>query len=470
MCSSPFSKSIGQPSSSPFAPGLSITNGVEPACPCEAHSGNRCWYIDANADSVGAVGTINHPFNCFTNVVGYLDTISSYHQGLLHGGDFLYIKGTFKGSLNINGMRNQNIAMYRANQGDSGNPTVIKTWPGNARAVFDGEFLMSDMLYITNALGVKIQNVEVTRCNTRGIYIAENVKFADVNNVVVHHCQGDGISGLGGGIMFVLTSGTHNFSLHNSLFYCNMQNLIGGNNNIGGVSILSESTATANSIINIYNNVIHGEVNGIRHKHSGNMYMNAFNNLIYNCSQGFLLRAYKMNAIYNNILLNDTLAFGCDAENQQGDFTANIYNNTIINSLHCLNTGSGSGRGNYKRTIAFYNNIYYSPASSNVLSLGRWSNEVFDIAGWSSSFNDFYCIDSSVFLYYPPNLSKSPLDAMVYLNDNTSKFFDPGFQNVNMFALSISDSSKCRNFDKFKKDIGALPFGTEFTVDTNLYY
>jgi hypothetical protein len=465
------------PSSRPFSPGFSIANGIEPACSCEAKKGNRCWYIDANADTTGANGSASKPYNNFTKVVGFLGTGTVAHRGFMNTGDVLYVKGTFTWTKNVNGVNNQNIYWYPSTAGDTSNPTVIKTWPGNMRAIFDGEYHMNNMVYVYQDTAVKIQNIEVVHDSGRGIFIDYGVTKVDINNVYIHDNMGDGNIGEGGGVcVFMASHQKFNFSIHNSVFCRNYQNKIGTDNNISGLVIYSDSVngdggaPLAGSVVNVYDNIIHDEVRGIRHKHAGNIAMNAYGNLIYNCISGFYLRAYYANNIHNNILMNDTTAFDCDAEGAEGPFLANIFNNTIVNDHYCLNTGINSSV--YTRTIKFYNNIFYSPNSITAFVFGTAASEYFPMSGWTSRYNCYYVNNDASFEIHPVSVRDDFIKAATYMSDTKSKIFNPGFVDINKFNVSLSSTSACRGFDATQSphvDIGALPFGSSFTIDTNVY-
>ncbi|MCB0343586.1 MAG: hypothetical protein KDD66_00640 [Bdellovibrionales bacterium] len=379
------------------APNLLFADGIEPgdAAQCEAPNG-QCWYVDAQAPS-GGNGTYSAPYNSFEKVVGYMDAGNDYHSGLIKGGDYLYVRGTF-------GAEAGQLHLGRGFQGGTpSNPTVIKSWRGFPRAVFDGGHSRSDLI-VVRALsddlsrGVVIRNVEITRAAGRGIYVDENVEHVVIEGVVAHDGLGDGFSGVGGGVLLSMVSASHDFTVRNSLFFNNRVDPKGGENNIGGLSILSEPEAKNGSIVRVYNNTFRDEHIAVRHKHSGRIKMHASGNLISDSDIGFYVRALD-NEIDNNQLVRVGTAFMLVAENQKGDAYANIHDNDVLDSLVLLDTGYDST--GFERRVDFTNNFYSSSRSvDGIIQLGRYGSNEFDTDYWNSAGNTFEFDESnSTFLY-----------------------------------------------------------------------
>ncbi len=379
------------------APNLLFADGIEPGDPSACESpGGTCWYVDAQAPS-GGDGSYTAPFNSFETVVGFMDGNNDYHSGLIKGGDYLYVRGTFKSG-------NGQLHVGRGFQaGTASNPTVIKSWRGNPRAVFDGEHSRSDLI-VVRALsddpssGVLIRNIEVTRAAGRGIYVDENVENLVLEGLVVHDGLGDGFSGIGGGVLLSMVSAQHDFTVRNSLFFGNRVNPTGGENNIGGLSILSEPSAKNGSIVRVYNNTFRDEHIAVRHKHSGNIRMHASGNHISDSDIGFYVRALD-NEIDHNHLLRVGTAFMLVAENQKGDAFADIHDNDVLDSGVMLDTGYDTT--GFERRVSFRNNYYSSTRHvDGIIQLGRYSSNEFDTESWSSSGNQFeYDPSTSTFLY-----------------------------------------------------------------------
>ncbi|MHC4738478.1 MAG: hypothetical protein ACYS9Y_06205, partial [Planctomycetota bacterium] len=211
------------------------SEGIEPGDPSqgEAPPGKTNWYVDANAPD-GGDGSYANPYNSFEQVVGWMNG-TNYVTGLIRGGDYLYVKGTFSASNHVEGTNNMDVHIGRAIQaGTLAQPTVIKSWLGSPRAVFDSEYLKNDIIKLRAlSLGGQfiIQNIEVKRANGRGIYVGENVAGCEVITVVIRDGHGDGIVGTGGGILFRLNEGEPHYVMRNSLVYNNDISPEGGTNN-----------------------------------------------------------------------------------------------------------------------------------------------------------------------------------------------------------------------------------------------
>lgn len=376
------------------SPNLLFADGVEPGDPAECEAANgRCWYVDAQAAG-GGDGSFSAPFNSFEAVVGYMEG-EDYKPGLLQGGDHLYVRGTFRGPV---------IHIARGPQaGTPDNPTVIKSWRGTSRAVFDGEHSRSDLITVralsdAPVRGVLIRNIEVKNAAGRGIFIGENVEKAIVEGVVVHDGIGDGFSGVGGGVSLTMVSQLHDFTVRNSLFINNRVNPEGGENNIGGLSILSEPEAKNGSIVRVFDNTFRAEHIAVRHKHSGNIRMHARGNLITDSEVGFYVRAFE-SEIESNQLINVGTAFMLVAENQNGNTLARIRGNDVLESEVLLDTGfDGTG---FQRRIEFVDNYYSSTLPvDGIIRLGRYASNEFNTGFWNSSGNTFaFDPAASTFLY-----------------------------------------------------------------------
>lgn len=449
-----------------FAPGLLYKDGIEPGDPsvCEAPAGSRCWWVDADAPA-GGNGSYASPYNSFETVVGYTNpATASYVAGQISDGDYLYVKGTFSMASYDEIRHKTTIAFGRPSQlGSVSNPTVIKSWRGTARAVFDGEYVRRDLISVnSNALvadaAVKIQNVEVTRADGRGIAILENINSAEVINVVVHHTRGNG-DGTLGGIYFRMNEGTPQYVLRNSLIYSNDQNPLGGWTNRGGISILSEGSVGDGSTITIHDNEIYNEMNAIRHKHSGNITFEAYNNLIHDSFSGFYLRAYYSNLIHHNVIYNVNFGVLSVAENQQGDSNAEIYHNTFYNSLVTVNTGTDIT--SYARNINFHDNISYYPGTTDgMIHLGRWNSNPFDINGWASANNIFYSASPGTTFLYHQGTPYNFTNGMAYLGDMTSIWASPQFQDAANHDFNLLNTSPAIGAGTGGTSIGAFEYAS----------
>lgn len=343
------------------AQGLLFPNGIEPgnAWDCEAPAGSTCYWVDSDAPG-GGNGSYNSPFNSFEEVAGW-QTGSTFHPGLISGGDFLYVRGYFDANDHDEQYHNMRIHLARGFQGGTPQyPTTIKSWRGHPRAVFDGRHWLNDFVHVRaldndHNYGVRVQNIEITRSGGRGIDIGTNVRYADVAGVVVHDGLGNGVLGEGGGVYFRAQSTQHDFTVRNSLFYNNKVDPSGSYNNIGAIGILSSLGAAAGSRVVVRHNVIHDEIIGVRHKHSGSVQMYAHNNEIYNVDRGFYFRSHDSH-VYDNLLYNAAEAFYLESENQTGHIKANIFHNRIFNSGRLLNPGWEAT--SYPTTVSLQDNIF----------------------------------------------------------------------------------------------------------------
>ncbi|MDP2876526.1 MAG: right-handed parallel beta-helix repeat-containing protein, partial [Holophaga sp.] len=387
-----------------FNPGLLWRTGNAPAPSIPLPSGNRAWYVDAAAPD-GGDGSEARPFNSFEVVCGWTGPGGTgMNSGLMRGGDHLYLTGEFKASVQPNPdlyqTKNMTIIVWGNASGTPAQPTLITTWPGKPRAVLNGEHLLRDLIQLRRATGVRIDSLEVKNAASRGIQIAEYTAWAEVVNCEVHHTKGDGILGTGGGINFTMASSTlvNDYTIRNCAFYANHQNQVGGDGNVGGISILSEGWARSGSIIRIFDNIVFDEKKAIRHKHSGNIRMEAHHNLIHSSQTGFYLRAYHDNQIHHNLVLDCRDGFMLEKENLQGDFSATIHHNTLVGCAGAV--GYTHDSMPYPMRCGFTDNLFANPSVAEVLVLGRWTSGLYDIADWSSARNLFQHANASTFLWH----------------------------------------------------------------------
>jgi len=403
-----------------FGPEALFPNGIEPgdASQCEAPSGNRCWYVYSQASS-GGDGSFGSPFRSFEEVAGY-EVNNDYTPGLLRGGDYLYVRGTFSASNHNPRSSSQKILLARPSQGGSlSRPTIIKSWRGFPRAVFDGEYQYIDMIGVRglggNQAAVRIQNIEFTRGLGRAISVADGVGHADLIGIVGHKTQGNGIMGTGGVVNFDMRQGVTNFSVMNSLFYQNNINPTGHPNNIGAVGITSEKTAEDGSNIEVAFNVFQNEENAIRQKHSGNIRMEAHNNKISDCVAGFHLRAFE-NQVRSNLIENVKVAFRISEGNTNGDTLDNISSNEINNARHFITKIANT---DFIHEYRVFDNTFTSDNAGIVFNMGEFSNIDFNPEYWQSARNVFN-VNSSTFLIIKGKKYDFS-SAMETLNDTSSQ-------------------------------------------------
>ncbi len=444
--------------------GLLYPDGIEPGDPSvsEAPPGKRAWYVDADAPE-GGDGSYGAPFNSFEVVAGRVEG-GSYYSGLISGGDYLYLKGTFRGSRHDPVARSMQVRLERGFQGGTAaQPTVIKSYRGTPRAVLDGEWLLDDLLVIRGSAatpfgGVRIENIEVTRQVRTGVTIDEFVVDAEVVGLLGHDGIGDGNSGISGAVMFMMRDSLHRFRLRNCLIHDDDVLPVGPRgsiNNIGGVCVLAEPSALDGSTITISNNVIHHEHIAIRHKHSGNVTMEATGNVIHDVDIGFYLRSH-VNDIHHNVLYDAGDAFVLESENQTGDEDARIHHNTVHGCVRMLATSVEPT--SYARGAHLHDNLFANPlAGDGILTLGPYASSTYDLVDWTSDHNVFdFDLSTPRFLVHR-GVPMPFGTAMPYLSDSTSTAGPVEFVDAANHDFRLTPTSRAVGAGTGGGDVGAIP-------------
>ncbi len=151
-------------------------------------------------------------------------------------------------------------------------------------------------------------------------------------------------------------------------------------------------------------------------------------------------------------------------ENLQGNFIADIYNNTIVDCNGAIYTTSDPS--DFGMGINFYENIYSSDRTDNVIALGRWSSNIFDISHWKASNNIYEHPGSSQFFIHQ-GTPYAFLDAMIQFGETSSVSDTPGFIDHSTLDVRLSENSIARDFGVDGVDLGALPYGSEYIVNIN---
>ena len=417
-----------------YNPGLIWEDGIEPgvASDCEASAGNSCWWVDCDLPSGGA-GTYADPDNDFKEIVGYTNESSSYIQGSIGSGDYLYIKGTCALSDHVDYTREiipLEIGRY-TQCGTPADPTVIKSWKGTARAVFDLEGAATDpAIYVRghngDCDGIRIQNIEIANHNGDGIRIFERVLTSEVISNYIHGGNADG-NGTNGSITIFSESGgpvgqLYNHTVRNNHLFDNDNNPIGGEGNRGGISHVFDKNnfASSSSTAKFYNNIIDGEVNCIRDKHSGEQNVEVYWNLIKNCaSTAFYLRGWNHDLHHNVIHDIAGTAFYYSPEDQKAAVSITIRNNTVFNAPNFISETSDSPI--YDWIFDVDDNLYINRTGTTAIVLAQYSVLTYDINDWSSSYN-WFDIDASTtnFLIHQA-ISYDLLNGWAFLSDTTSR-------------------------------------------------
>lgn len=444
-----------------FNPGLLYPTGIEPgiASECEATAPNRCWWVDGNAaDSPTADGTFNDPYNSFEIVTGYRSS-STFTAGQMTGGDHIYVTGTFDMNNHvINGGKSIQLYLGRPEQGGTAeNPTVIKSYKGQARAVFDGDFLtgiantegdQAGLIVVQTSSNtpidhVLIQNVEVKNADGLGINIGERALTVTIESVIVHDTALRLGSANSGGIKLTLKQNSPLMTVKNSLLYGNYRNPGGAdffsssNNNYGGINILGGNDSEDESKVIIKDNIILDEYYSIRHKKSANIESEIETNIIDTARVAFYARSYKSNIFRHNLVRNiSTPAVVIDAENQNGDLCIGIYNNTVVDSQRLVDTGFTDMGG---RLLFVFNNIFSSSTERFPIALSKdSSDDPYDIGQWTSSHNIFNVSGTTILKNLGTEYNFD--ESMNILRDTTSFTGNPLFVNeIGSFTTPITD-------------------------------
>lgn len=332
--------------------GLLFTDGIEPTSSTlfPLASGKRIWYVDLDAPANGD-GSEGSPLNHFTDLVGYWDG-SNYTQGTLGfvGGDQIWVTGTGTPAKHVNGATNMNIDMRRAAQfGTAAEPTVIRSWKGQSRAKFDGQYTDRIGIYagLTSGTtaGIVVLNVEVTGCTEPGIYMDDYLAYVRVVSCYTHlnYALSGGPLESYGGIRVRCSRGGLDVEVYNNKTTRN--NTSNGvdyqltGNNIGGISLLCQNLASSTSTVKFYSNDCYDETYLIRHKHSGACSFESYSNKLDTGVVAQYVRASGTNTIHDNIVSNVGIDVELEAENQTQRRTLIYTDNDLTEVDKVISTG-----------------------------------------------------------------------------------------------------------------------------------
>jgi len=377
---------IPDPAPSP-TPTPTPTPGLDPA--------NRAWYVDSAAVD-GGDGSEGAPCNSFEQVAGYWQN-GNYITGELRGGDHLYIIGTFYAGQHVEGVKNMTLHLNRGTQGGTiDNPTRII----GVNAVFDGQYVAQDLVKIAALSNdpiesVVISGITVTNAVGRGMFIDDYVLNSEVKSCSFTDTRGNPSLGAGGGLTVAVLRDVRHHSINNCSFSGNYQTQsFSANNNLGGLTILSEPGADPTSSVTVINNAFNDEINAIRHKHSGNIHMSAHSNTFTNIINAFYIRALS-NDIFNNIITGCTTAFYAEAESQGGNSDIQLTGN-VVNAMKFLDTGNS--QTTFARRIAIAENDYIGPPTPSIL-LGQWSSNKYNLADFVSNGGNTFTTSEPVIVH-----------------------------------------------------------------------
>jgi hypothetical protein len=369
--------------------GLLWADGVEPADSSlhELQGGNRIWYVDFDAGANGD-GSSGSPFN----------TLATLNNGAASGyapGDHWWLTGTADRT-NVN---HRILVTDPDVLGSTTNPLVIRSWKGQSRVVFNGNYT-----HVTCATvqmdgadqpnkGVVIINIESQRSyQSCGIYVGEdsggNIGFVRIISCYAHHnyALNGGPNDTYGGIRVCATDITCDIEVRNCEVHDNNRASEGGSvqesNNIGGISLLSEIGGEG-SAVKFYSNRIYNECHAIRHKHCGRVLFESYWNSISDSLVGHFIRATTMNEVRHSLVVgcSSVIHISPELQGSQGNQlrTIDAHHLTIVDTdkiLSCADTFS------FADLTGFDAIIYYYPGRTGVLGdWGEASGQNFPIAG-----------------------------------------------------------------------------------------
>lgn len=446
-------------------PGLIWADGIEPgtASTCEATGGSTCYWVDCDAVTDGD-GSFANPYWGFETVAGYMNG-GSFVQGSLLGGDFLYVKGTCDSAESTEDATGplKVLKIKRAAQyGTLTHPTVVKSYKGTSRAIFD---MQQDTAIVsaieledaTEAAGkyVHIQNVLVQDYYNRGID-CHGPTGCSLYNVEIKDGKANGDGVLGSAVFFAEGTQAYTHSVDRSYFHDNNVSPSGGANNQGSICLLSETTADAASVFNVTNSKFENEIKGIRHKHNGVITNNVVGNLFLNNDQAMYLRA-DTTVAHNNVMVNTTdWVFDMCSENLSTKVDLTAYNNTVYTSPRFVQTSCAPQDEDHHLTL--YNNIFDDTSTSGViLGLATNSAEGFGLDDIIHDHN-MYNIGSSAQTSFMEreNTVRSFTNSMSDFSDSTSAVDDPEMTNPAGGDYSLDADSPARTFGRSSLYVGAI--------------
>jgi hypothetical protein len=511
--------------------------GIEPgdASVCQAPGGNRCWYVDAQAPA-GGNGSYSSPFRSFERIAGrYGDSAigngpGNYIQGDLYVncGDHILVKGIFRATENEEATRKTQLLLLQPcgsppGQDFSGRTLVIKSWPGQPRAIFEGDipgpYQDGDVIppldlrrtgYLIDIgteqsvfRSVRIENIEFNRAFSGGIRIYDHVERAEIVGVEVHNTHNFGRSAWNGGVVLFARSARHQYIVRNGLFHHNYEgyDCVGECEfqNIAGINVLGEVPGDAldGSTVEIRDNVVHNEKMGIIHKHTANAAFSAHNNLIYNVNTAFLLRE-KDNFVHHNIIHHSTSAVSLYwTLKLDNSISGRIHHNTVYNCRRLLDSHPDEAVNPPRvRSLDFENNIFFnngfgssngvyflSPETDPGVSLSTWRfgpdlysypfPERSDANGFGRGTAFVYKRGAPSTMNYDEGTAYlagqtlAPGDAFIFGNP---LFSDPSGVEApptataaavarTVAALRLTETSPARGSGSGGLDMGALPYG-----------
>lgn len=423
--------------------GLTYSNGVEPGDASTCPTDHTCYYVDCDAVADGS-GTYASPYWGFETVLGYVDGGSFISGDVSTSSDtavIIYVKGTCDyGTSSEDATGPFKQAVHWRAVGDKDDPIVIKSYPGVAQAVFDGEGTGDFGMYFKNNGGAdgawRIENIRVTDYLEYGILIGDYCDYIDIHSVTVDNIKGDGGCGTCSPITVYQKSSTRAQTglIRNSYFYNNDINAVGGIDNRKTITHHNDNSTHADSILTVQNVVIDGGAYCFGDKWFGGHFV--IKDSICSNATG-MVRFRSPNGEVDNVIFDSINREDPTSSGTYG-FNISAENSTEANvSIHdCTFYDIGSSNGtlfssatapNDDFVIDFYNNIVVDTTyTGRPVYLAAWSSESIDPDELTFS-NNMYNLSSSTqngFAWLMGS-GKSLTEWNTFVGDTTSIVDDP---------------------------------------------
>ena len=426
--------------------GLLWADGVEPsgneASLYPVQPGNRVWYVDANASSNGD-GSAGSPFWSFVEL-NTGTSLSGYTPG-----DHIYVTGDFTATKQATRGAMGPSIVSTAWAGSRTSPTVIRSWPGRARAKFDGEFSATNMVDFevcasgTSAAdrGLVIINVECTRNWGISLYVGGNSYWGlcRVISCYAHDCIGNGPNSSMGGIHIgarVTNCDVEDRNFETSWNFYNSDGTLNDatlDNTAGLMVHVAEDSIGAT--INVYRNYFHNEFRACGHKWTGVASFEYYNNYIRDChGAAFRCRNVTSNVYHHNLVVDCGTFLSMTEGNRITRGVTDTrydawYNNTIVG---CTSEAYYDDGGEVI-TAADVNsgtaNIFYNPTlSTKHLALEQYGASSFYEAGFTYSGNCIYTNNAAAYAEVN-NVNYTKAGFVAKWSDTGSVYADPLFTN-----------------------------------------
>jgi hypothetical protein len=477
--------------------GLTWPDGIEPgtASVCDAPGGKTCYWVDCDAGSDGT-GTYASPYWGFETVYGYYSG-GSYFPGTAVGGDIVYVKGTCAVSESVDtatGPLRQAIVARNAQVGTVAEPSILKSYKGEAQAIFDGEFddsitgvvdannnpllglIRIHPTIVTVAKGFRVENVKITRARRTGLncgYSAATVAYCDIHSVWFEDNDIDS-NGVYGPLMIdgSATDYVQAHTIRNNRFTNNYRNCSADEANMSGdvtctagdndgaIGVYSANGSVPIGTIDIYDNYFDNNTKHIRDKHNGSITKTVYNNWFGSSEGEALYDRQTAWTVRHNIFdmgagAQYLMVVTDDAPPATKSRSLNFYNNSIYNASRMIDIQPGAGTYTDYLTWDVYNNAVQATSATDryiVIHPESGTTATFTTAKWTSN-NNYFNVGATTqtkFTYLGPASSGSGgterdfATSMTYLSDASSSVTNPLFEDPagDDFCLQAGASSR----------------------------